>query len=423
MKVEYILSEYSERLIQYELTNDERKYLQEISCIHKNTPWEQRFYFDELRTGLRIKTTSYVGVIELENIRIIIQPKFDEQFDNVIDMLLFAKGHALWKQVNTTGTVHKNNLFLKFIELFVSEAEDLLQNALKKDYVSKEENLKNVSGRILIRENAMRNFNLPTSVYCQYDELIYDVLENQVILTVLEMLAKLNIGDFKQQILHLRQQFEMICKPFNGNRWPNFTYNRLNEMYRLVHILGKYLFERLFLQNHRQQHSTFQFSFLLDMNELFELFVFQLLNQYCPVSFSVQHGKRLTDAFLLDGQRYRDIIPDLLVTNRNSGETYVLDTKYKGYDLKRVSTNDLYQLSIYAQYFQRAESYKATIIYPVFNGVNETTERYIEINRKAKMNGKIALRSISIELVLKWIAQRKNDELRILIKQLVGIAI
>lgn len=421
MKVEYIFSEYSERLIQYELTNDERNYLQDISCIHKNTPWEQRFYFDELRTGLRIKTTSYVGVIELENIRIIIQPKFDKQFDKVMDMMLFAKGHALWKQVKTTGSVHTNNLFIKFAGLFVSQAEDLLQNALKKDYVPKENNLKNVSGRILIRENVMRNFNLPTSIYCQYDELMYDVLENQVVLTVLEMLAKLNIGDLKQQILRLRQQFEMICKPYIGSKWPTFTYNRLNEMYRLVHIFGRYLFERLFLQKHRQQYSTFQFAFLLDMNELFELFVFQLLNHYCPVSFSVQHGKRLTDAFLLEGQRYRDIIPDLLVTNRNSGETYVLDTKYKGYDLKRVSTNDLYQLSIYAQYFQIAESYKATIIYPVFNGVNETTERYIEINRKAKLNGKIVMRSISIEQVLKWIAQRKNNELRILVKQLVGI--
>ncbi|HWI49423.1 MAG TPA: hypothetical protein VNU45_14485, partial [Rummeliibacillus sp.] len=304
--------------------------------------------------------------------------------------------------------------------LFVAEAENLIQNALKKDYVTKENNLKNVSGRILIRENAMRNFNLPTSIYCQYDELMYDVLENQVVLTVLEMLSKLQIGDLQQRIFHLRLQFEMICKPFKGKRWPNFTYNRLNEMYKLVHIYGKYLFERLFLQNHRQ-YSNFQFAFLIDMNELFELFVCQLLNQYCPAGFSVQHGKRLTDAFLLDGQRYRDIIPDLLVTNRNSGETYVLDTKYKGYHLKRVSTNDLFQLSIYAQYFQNAESYNATIIYPVFNGINETTERYIEINKRAKMNGRIALRSISIEQVLKWVAQRKNDELRMLVKQLVGI--
>lgn len=58
---------------------------------------------------------------------------------------------------------------------------------------------------------------------------------------------------------------------------------------------------------------------------------------------------------------------------------------------------------------------------PMLSFVNEITERYIEINRKAKINGKIELRSISIELVLKCIAQRENDELRIIVKRLVGI--
>lgn len=422
MKDEIILQEYNEYLISgYHLTAQERNYLNEYACIHPNKPWEQRFFVDELREGLRIRSTSYVGIIELKRLRIMIQPKFDPTFTQVIEMMLFAQGNAKWSERQTVGNSGHNNLFILLATRFIEETELLLRKGLKKDYIQEEDNLRHVRGRISIQENAMKNYNLPTKIYCSYDELVNDVIENQVILRVLELLTVVLLPEkLKRQVHKLRTQFEMLTNTYQGNTWPLIVYNRLNDSYKMSHIFGKMLFEKLFLQDYTKRQSNY-FALLVNMNEVFEQFVGEILKQYLQKGiFKVVAGKRITDAMLLEGERYRDIIPDLVVHDLTQNAVTVLDTKYKGYDLKRVSTEDLFQLSFYAQYYQTGENYTATIVYPVFKGTANETKRIIETNKNAKNSGKIYLQSIHITQALEYIRAKDKKSLQSLALRLIG---
>ncbi|MEK4083761.1 McrC family protein [Psychrobacillus sp. FSL K6-1415] len=422
MKDEIILQEYNEHFISgYHLTTQERNYLKEYAYIHTNKPWEQRFFVDELREGLRVRTTSYVGIIELERLRIIIQPKFDPTFAQVIDMMLYAQGNAKWWEQQTVGSAGHNNLFILLVTRFIEETELLLRKGLKKDYIEEDDNLRHVRGRISIKENALKNYNLPTKIYCSYDELVNNIKENQVILRVLELLTVTVLTEkLKRQVHKLRTQFEILTNTYQGNKWPHIIYNRLNDSYKMSHVFGKMLFENLFLQNYMKRQKNY-FALLVNMNEIFEQFVGELLKQYLQKgTFKVMAGKRITDAMLLDGERYRDIIPDLVVQDYTRNVVTVLDTKYKGYDLKRVSTEDVFQLSFYAQYYQNGENYAATIVYPVFKGTVSESRRIIETNKRAKNSGLIYLQSIHIMQTLEWIREMDKKSLHSLALRLIG---
>ncbi|WP_394190945.1 McrC family protein [Paenisporosarcina quisquiliarum] len=413
MKDEIKIQEYNERLIMgYECSEIDRSYLRHYATIHKNTPWEQRFYFDELKDGLRIRTTSFVGLIELERLRIIIQPKFDDTFTEVINMALFANGRPFWSEVETRGSMEKSELFRMLISKFLNETENLLKKGLKKDYVEHSGNLKQVRGKVSLRKNALHNYNLPNNIYCEFDELTQDIVENQLILKVLTLLDKLPLESYlKHRIYMLQIQFSSICVPYEERKWPELSYNRLNDNYRVVHTFGRFIFEKLFLQNYTASDNN-HFAFLVDMNELFERFVGAVLKRYLPPHFRVTEGQRITNAVLLDGLRYRDVIPDIIVRDERLERTYVIDTKYKAYDFKKVITSDIFQLAFYAQYFQKADIYKATIVYPVFKGIEHITSNKIELNKHAVHSGCLFLKSVSIDQVLEDIKLRNKAGLK-----------
>lgn len=421
MKDEIVLQEYNEHFISgYHLTAQERNYLKEYASIHPNTAWEQRFFFDELRDGLRIRTTSYVGIVELERLRIVIQPKFDPTFTKVIDMMLFAQGNAKWSQLQTVGSSGHNNLFILLVTRFIEETELLFRKGLKKDYIEEEDNLRHVRGRISIKENFLQNYNLPTKIYCSYDELVNNIKENQIILRVLELLTVTVLSErLKRRVHKLRTQFEILTNTYQENTWPKIVYNRLNDSYKTSHIFGKMLYENLFLQDYTKRQTNY-FALLVNMNEVFEQFVGELLKQYLQRgTFKVVAGKRISDSILLEGERYRDIIPDLIVKDHTRDAVTVLDTKYKGYDLKRVSTEDIFQLSFYAQYYQTGENYAATIVYPVFKGTVSESRRIIETNKMAKNSGLIYLQSIHIMQTLEWIREMDKKSLQSLALRLI----
>lgn len=87
MKKSVCLIEYTSTVIaQYRLSDEERDYLTRLAYIKSENVREQRFYFDELTTDLKILTLSWVGVVELATVRITIQPKFNNGFESLIDI-------------------------------------------------------------------------------------------------------------------------------------------------------------------------------------------------------------------------------------------------------------------------------------------------------------------------------------------------
>lgn len=416
MKNSYVMKEYSEAIYPIELSEEDRHYIMKAATIHPNTPWDKRFFLDELKAGVRIQTTSYVGTIELSNCRIIIQPKFSDAFKGVMKMLAFTEEFPFSMTTQSSADHEKNDLFILFARQFIKLAEKILL-MLKKDYVTYTEDLTNVRGRIQMLNTVRTHFGLPKGVVCEFDELTQNIEENQIIFAVLQKIEKHSMFRRDQQLKRLLIQFESICVPYQEKDYPKFAYNRLNQHYKTIHIVGKYLFEGLFIDDFHGENRSFT-TVLIDMNELFERFVVKVFKKFLPKDYVVFHGKRLTDAILLNDQSYRHIIPDIVVQHQMTKETTIIDTKYKGYDQKRVATQDIFQLTFYAQYFQKAPPYSSTIIYPAYEGFSVRT---VEIDtNKHNVPGKITIQNISIEQLLEWIEGRANKKLEQQVLVMIG---
>lgn len=416
MKQQFVLSEYSDEFLLpgYELSREEREYLTKTSIIHESRPWERRFYFDELRSGVRIKTQSWVGVIELEKVRIIIQPKFNKGFTSLIDMISFIEDLPIYQWEDTSGTIDKTNFLEILVRLFLKEVEQVLQLGLVKEYITESDNLTTLRGRVNFRENLRRNFNLPTKVFCNYDELVTNVKENQILLSVLVKISSFNLQlKTKQHLNIIRSQMELLCNEYRGTEWPTFHYHRLNAHYERAHKIGQYLWNSTSATSFFTKQN-FYYSFLIDMNNLFEKFVVQLLYKYLPKGFKVIAGKRITDAITLEGKSFRHIIPDILVENKITKEMQVLDVKYKQYGKKRVNTEDVYQLAFYAQNKtqEQVKYYDASIIYPRFFDETEIRDKKINLNIYSRYPGVLTLKPISIEQILKASRDQEKDYLR-----------
>lgn len=424
MKETVILTEYADAytVVDYQLSTSEREYLIDSSTIHKNKPWEKRFFFDELTSGLRIKTQSWVGVIELEQIRFVIQPKFNHKFTSLMQMIAFANGIPYTYTQQTLADINHTNILEVLLHLFVNEAEKVIEMGFVKEYQHESDNLINMRGQIDFRKNLTRNFNIPTKVYCSYDELTTDIIENQLILTVLRKMSRLSTEPkLTQRMNKVRTEFELICSEYRGEHWPTLSYDRLNQYYEPVHLIGKYIWESLSAANFTGQKGFF-YSLLIDMNQLFEDFTSQLLSMYLPEKYRVISGKRITDAVTYEGSSYRHIIPDIIVQDLDKQVSRVIDVKYKQYGKRKVDTNDIYQLAFYAQHYayEQDKIYESLIVFPVYAADDTDMNGYtINLNKHSPYPGNLLMKPIDIEELLRQYQESNENYIKEIVLKLI----
>ncbi len=105
---------------------------------------------------------------------------------------------------------------------------------------------------------------------------------------------------------------------------------------------------------------------------------------------------------------YSRIIPDLLVSSRNSPHARIaVDAKYKLYDEQKVSPSDLYQSFLYAYAYgveREGETPRAIIIYPGMSGSPRAINLRVKSATKVTGAG-ISAFSLSIPECLKEVSE------------------
>jgi 5-methylcytosine-specific restriction enzyme subunit McrC len=104
---------------------------------------------------------------------------------------------------------------------------------------------------------------------------------------------------------------------------------------------------------------TQSFSFLIDMNRLFERFVARLLEWLLPpdvfrITCQVPFNSVIWN--VMSQRSYSRIVPDVMVEARQGARSRVtIDAKYKRYDDRRLDEADIYQTFLYAYALGTAE--------------------------------------------------------------------
>ena len=411
--MKFTFREYEHKEIPYELTAKDKDYLFELQ-----KRYVQPFTFHSLSKGTYFKFYSFVGVLELEHARIVIVPKFNRTFLDVVEMMLFAEEMPIPIEHDTKTELAQHSLVELLVKIFVKEVENILRIGVFKEYVTESDNLNLLRGSIEVREHIKVNMFQQGKIYCVYDELETNVIENQVIRTALEIARRFNVSkELMKDVHRLLDEFTMIADVFPYEEWPNFQYTRLNQHYERGHKLAYYIWKQMYMNHMYEFHQRTHFSFLLDMNELFEKFVGQLFVKFLPRAYKVKEQAMFKKAIIRDGESYRVMKPDILIESSEQ-QTIVIDTKYKPYGKHRVSNADIYQLSFYGHFVADDVPFTAMIIYPRYAKEAASSE-VIQLLPGTVHEGRLLVKPISIEQILRAYQQKDIGFLKEMAKDLL----
>ena len=335
------------------LTPEDRAVVEKLSALA-----DDRLQIEELRQGLRVRTRSWVGVVRLPTVEIRVVPKVTGDVLGLVRLIEYASGLDALTRLRDGVTLEASgdSLLELFALLFVEASERVLRRGLLSGYVEREDDLPMVRGRILGDRQVLERFGQLDRIICRFDELEHDVVENQLLSAALQVASpRVTSVGLQRRISRLRGVLEPICDTdqldLAGAR-TTLTYNRLNAHYETAHQLGWLLLDALGIDDLFAAGETRSFSFLLNMNQLFERFVTRVVEKILPVS-----RYRVTSqipyksvVWNVSSQRpYTNIIPDVVVEGRGeSGCRVAIDAKYKLYDERGFDPGDIYQTFLYA---------------------------------------------------------------------------
>lgn len=257
--------------------------------------------------------------------------------------------------------------------LLAEETERVLRAGLMSDYVEEEDELPVVRGRLLADRQFLERFGRVDRVICRFDERKQDVPENQLLALALDVSARrATLPLVRRKTRQFGHVLAGVCDPVGLDLRAarhEIVYDRLNEHYRPAHQLAWLMLDSLGITDVFSSGSTRVFSFLFDMNRLFESFVLEVVRQVlAPSDWSVhyQQANRSIICHAETNKPYSRVVPDFLIQTPPDGARLVMDAKYKLYDSVRVATSDIYQAFLYAYAYgcEAVTTPTAGLIYP-----------------------------------------------------------
>ena len=338
--------------------------------------------------GKVLQAQNYVGVIQTKDgTTIEILPKIknattEKSKDILIKMLKTLKNSPFKNLSVANLKSSKIPLFEIFISMFLEELTVLVRNGIKSDYISKEENLKFLKGKLKISEQIKYNTIHKERFFVQYEEFISNRVENRLIKTTLQFLYnKSKLNKNQQRIREFLFVFDEI--EISHNIKTDFSKIKLNRQmkdYEQVLLWCKtFLFENSFSP---YKGNDIAFALLFDMNLLFESFVYSYLKKSSNFQDIKSQDRTHHLAYENGIGRFR-LKPDIVI---NSGKI-IADTKWKILSEDKayngVLQDDMYQLYAYGTKYDNCE--KMYLIYPFDELIIKNSYNYFK-NKELKLD-------------------------------------
>ena len=338
--------------------------------------------------GKVLQAQNYVGVIQTKDgTTIEILPKIknattEKSKDILIKMLKTLKNSPFKNLSVANLKSSKIPLFEIFISMFLEELTVLVRNGIKSDYISKEENLKFLKGKLKISEQIKYNTIHKERFFVQYEEFISNRVENRLIKTTLQFLYnKSKINKNQQRIREFLFVFDEI--EISHNIKTDFSKIKLNRQmkdYEQVLLWCKtFLFENSFSP---YKGNDIAFALLFDMNLLFESFVYSYLKKSSNFQDIKSQDRTHHLAYENGIGRFR-LKPDIVI----NGGKIIADTKWKILSEDKayngVLQDDMYQLYAYGTKYDNCE--KIYLIYPFDELIIKNSYNYFK-NKELKLD-------------------------------------
>ena len=310
---------------------------------------------------------SKIGVARFTNFTVTINPKFTD-IQNLVKLINYTLDVDI--DIIPESEVkfrNESNMLTEVIfSTFLQHFQDLKFQGLYKSYVlHQDRNLPCLRGKLLLVQQLQNDARLNAKFACEYDELEYNNLENQILLYCLHRCRHLTEFDSKRnEFSSMIQQMDTFVehKPITVDDLKKLNYTRLNQYYEKTHQLCKIIIQDIGISDFYEQETSFVNSFFVNMNDIFEKFFFKLVKEYYPLP-SGKPPSSTSWTSTLDKKKFNE--PDGFIYDENGKDVkYIIDTKYKypaegfGSEIKR---EDIRQMLDYMSHQGKNEGY---LIYP-----------------------------------------------------------
>lgn len=366
----------------------------------------QQYFAPAKKHGYKaLRAQNYVGVIQtIDGTTIEILPKIekkdDEESKKILIKMLKTLKKSPFKNFNMANLKSTKMPLLEiFITMFLEELSKLVQKGIKSDYVTKEDNLKFLKGKLLISQQIKHNTVHKERFYVEYQEFNSDRIENRLIKTTLGYLYKKSRSNRNQQrIREFLFVFDEIsaCKDVKI-AFTKVKLNRQMKDYEQVLLWCKtFLFENSFSP---YKGNDVAFALLFDMNLLFESYVGHYLKMN---HHDVQLQDKTHHLACLNGAGKFQLKPDIVIDNGK----VIADTKWKLLNEDKthqgVSQADMYQLFAYGKKYTKSPCEKLFLIYPK-QADNESLLKHTyhfenQINNSKECSGRLNLQILFFDL-------------------------
>jgi len=372
-----------------------KKVFDEIKQFILKNSEQTQFLKPTYKNGLGevLQAQNYVGVIQTKGgTTIEILPKLHDENENkskeiLIKMLKTLK-KSPFKNFNMTNLKSSKMPLLEiFISMFLAELAKLVQKGIKSDYLTIEENLKFLKGKLLISKQIKHNTIHKERFFVQYQEFSSNRVENKLIKTTLNYLYKKSKSNKNQQRI---REFLFVFDEINVSHnikidFSKVKLNRQMKDYEQVLLWCKtFLLENSFSP---YKGNDVAFALLFDMNLLFESYVGYHLRKYCLEKYGIDVSLQDKGKYLIEDPKAFTLKPDIVI-NKDKENMIIADTKWKILNEEKahngVSQADMYQLYAYGTKYESCK--KLFLIYPKDDIVSGNGYNFFKENTKQQLN-------------------------------------
>ena len=275
-------------------------------------------------------------------------------------------GHCLdfWPEKPPIETDHAPDFCGLVAAAFLRELNDLCAHRLRRNFVREEANLVGkAKGKILSAENIRRNLSHGRAerVFCAYQSVSDDILENRILRAALEQVAVYlsGVGLFRDEQGTLERWVRSCRSHLRGVsvvriRGGDFLAARSRGAFshyrRPLHLARAVLESTGFDLDGVNGRASGVVPFALNSAELFERWAqVQLLES--AEFLGLQAGYERSNTFAREGGQIA-IRPDFWIRKKGENPAMILDAKYKSApkNFKDVSQQDIYQMVAYSRH-------------------------------------------------------------------------
>ena len=250
-----------------------------------------------------------------------------EEFDNIWDLIAVILCQGINKQI---------------------------RRGLIRDYVSHENPLSAIRGRILVENSIGLKLRKSKRLACEFDEYEENILLNRILKSTAELLMKSKrVKKETRRKLRNNLTFFHAVGVLNLRevKWNRLTFGRREKEYQLLMNICRLVADNLLLSEEKGELSLPSFLIDQQFHHLFEKFV---LNYFKIERKDISASSRSID-WHITGECDKTMLPGMLsdVYLTKGNHRLILDTKYysktlsQRYDKKTVHSNNLYQIFAY----------------------------------------------------------------------------